>query len=665
MKYVYLFSEGNKDMRNLLGGKGANLAEMTGIGLPVPRGFTVTTEACTKYYEDGKEIAPEIASEIEEKVDELEKITGKKLGDSKNPLLVSVRSGARASMPGMMDTVLNLGMNDEVAKGFSEVTKNPRFVYDSYRRFIQMFADVVMGFPKSSFERLFDKIKEEKKVTYDTELTAEDLMEVVDIYKEEYKKHAGSDFPQEPKVQMMEAIKAVFRSWNNDRAITYRRLNDIPSSWGTAVNVQEMVYGNRGDTSGTGVAFTRNPATGEKALFGEYLMNAQGEDVVAGIRTPKPIDTLKETMPECYEEFVRICNILENHYRDMQDMEFTIEDGKLFMLQTRNGKRTASAALKIAVDLVSEGMLTKEEALLKVEPKQLDQLLHPNFDSSSLKAAKVVAKGLAASPGAATGRIYFTAEDVMKAHENGEKDLLLVRLETSPEDIEGMNLAHGILTIRGGMTSHAAVVARGMGTCCVSGCGELQIDEVEKTVTTKDGKTYHEGDWMSLDGSTGNVYGEQIKTVDPEIAGDFETFMGWADSIRRLKVRTNADNPKDAKVARDFGAEGIGLCRTEHMFFDEERIFNFRRMITAETVEAREEALSKILPYQRDDFEQLFRVMDGYGVTIRFLDPPLHEFLPHTDEEIKPLAESLGMTFEALKARVESLKEFMFYLNKP
>ena len=658
MKYVYLFSEGNKDMRNLLGGKGANLAEMTGIGLPVPRGFTVTTEACTKYYEDGKEIAPEIASEIEEKVDELEKITGKKLGDSKNPLLVSVRSGARASMPGMMDTVLNLGMNDEVAKGFSEVTKNPRFVYDSYRRFIQMFADVVMGFPKSSFERLFDKIKEEKKVTYDTELTAEDLMEVVDIYKEEYKKHAGSDFPQEPKVQMMEAIKAVFRSWNNDRAITYRRLNDIPSSWGTAVNVQEMVYGNRGDTSGTGVAFTRNPATGEKALFGEYLMNAQGEDVVAGIRTPKPIDTLKETMPECYEEFVRICNILENHYRDMQDMEFTIEDGKLFMLQTRNGKRTASAALKIAVDLVSEGMLTKEEALLKVEPKQLDQLLHPNFDSSSLKAAKVVAKGLAASPGAATGRIYFTAEDVMKAHENGEKDLLLVRLETSPEDIEGMNLAHGILTIRGGMTSHAAVVARGMGTCCVSGCGELQIDEVEKTVTTKDGKTYHEGDWMSLDGSTGNVYGEQIKTVDPEIAGDFETFMGWADSIRRLKVRTNADNPKDAKVARDFGAEGIGLCRTEHMFFDEERIFNFRRMITAETVEAREEALSKILPYQRDDFEQLFRVMDGYGVTIRFLDPPLHEFLPHTDEEIKPLAESLGMTFEALKARVESLKEF-------
>ncbi len=658
MKYVYLFSEGNKDMRNLLGGKGANLAEMTGIGLPVPRGFTVTTEACTKYYEDGKEIAPEIVKEIEEKVEELEKITGKKLGDSENPLLVSVRSGARASMPGMMDTVLNLGMNDEVAKGFSKVTNNPRFVYDSYRRFIQMFADVVMGFPKSSFERLLNKIKEEKNVTYDTELTAEDLMEVVNIYKEEYKKHAGNEFPQEPKVQMMEAIKAVFRSWNNDRAITYRRLNDIPGSWGTAVNVQEMVYGNRGETSGTGVAFTRNPATGEKALFGEYLMNAQGEDVVAGIRTPQPIETLKETMPECYNEFVRICDILENHYRDMQDMEFTIEDGKLFMLQTRNGKRTAPAALKIAVDLVSEGMLTKEEAILKVEPKQLDQLLHPNFDAESLKAAKVIAKGLAASPGAATGKIYFTAEDVMKAHEAGEKDLLLVRLETSPEDIEGMNLAHGILTIRGGMTSHAAVVARGMGTCCVSGCGELRIDEDKKTVTTKDGKTFHEGDWMSLDGSTGNVYGEQIKTVDPEIVGDFETFMGWADSVRKLKVRTNADNPKDAKVARDFGAEGIGLCRTEHMFFDEERIFNFRRMITAETLEAREEALSKILPYQRDDFEELFRVMDGYGVTIRFLDPPLHEFLPHTDEEIKPLAKSLGMTFEALKNRVESLKEF-------
>ena len=658
MKYVYSFKEGNKDMRELLGGKGANLAEMTGIGLPVPRGFTVTTEACTKYYEDGKMISQEIVDQINEKLVELETISGKKMGDSQNPLLVSVRSGARASMPGMMDTVLNLGMNDEVAKGFAEVTQNPRFVYDSYRRFIQMFSDVVMGFPKSSFERLFDKIKEEKHVEFDTELTAEDLMEVVEIYKGEYEKHAGIAFPQDPKEQLLEAVKAVFRSWNNDRAITYRRLNDIPGSWGTAVNVQEMVYGNRGETSGTGVAFTRNPATGEKKLFGEYLMNAQGEDVVAGIRTPQSIDTLKEVMPECYNEFVKICDILENHYKDMQDMEFTIEDGHLFMLQTRNGKRTAAAALKIAVDLVNEGMITKEEALLKVEPKQLDQLLHPMFDSESLKAGTVIAKGLAASPGAATGKIYFTAEDVMAAHEAGEKDLLLVRLETSPEDIEGMNLAHGILTIRGGMTSHAAVVARGMGTCCVSGCGELKIDEEAKTVATQDGKVYHEGDWMSLDGTTGNVYGEQIKTVDPEISGDFGTFMGWADEVRRLKVRTNADSPRDAQVARKYGAEGIGLCRTEHMFFEAERIFNFRRMITAETVEAREEALEKILPYQRDDFEGLFRAMEGYGVTIRFLDPPLHEFLPHTDEEIRPLAESLGITFEALKARVESLKEF-------
>ena len=658
MKYVYSFKEGNKDMRELLGGKGANLAEMTGIGLPVPRGFTVTTEACTKYYDDGKMISEEIVNQIYEKLAELEAISGKKMGDAQNPLLVSVRSGARASMPGMMDTVLNLGMNDEVAKGFAEVTQNPRFVYDSYRRFIQMFSDVVMGFPKSSFERLFDKIKEEKHVEFDTELTAEDLMEVVEIYKGEYEKHAGVAFPQDPKEQLLEAVKAVFRSWNNDRAITYRRLNDIPGSWGTAVNVQEMVYGNRGETSGTGVAFTRNPATGEKKLFGEYLMNAQGEDVVAGIRTPQSIDTLKEVMPECYDEFVKICDILENHYKDMQDMEFTIEDGHLFMLQTRNGKRTAAAALKIAVDLVNEGMITKEEALLKVEPKQLDQLLHPMFDAESLKAGTVIAKGLAASPGAATGKIYFTAEDVMAAHEAGEKDLLLVRLETSPEDIEGMNLAHGILTIRGGMTSHAAVVARGMGTCCVSGCGELKIDEEAKTVATPDGKVYHEGDWMSLDGTTGNVYGEQIKTVDPEISGDFGTFMGWADEVRVLKVRTNADSPRDAQVARKYGAEGIGLCRTEHMFFEAERIFNFRRMITAETVEAREEALEKILPYQRDDFEGLFRAMEGYGVTIRFLDPPLHEFLPHTDEEIKPLAESLGITFEALKARVESLKEF-------
>ena len=658
MKYVYMFTEGSKDMRELLGGKGANLAEMTNIGLPVPRGFTVSTEACCKYYDDGEKLDSSIIEEIKSKITELEEVTGKKFGDKENPLLVSVRSGARASMPGMMDTVLNLGMNDEVAEGFSKVTNNPRFVYDSYRRFIQMFADVVMGFPKSSFERLFDKIKEEKNVEYDTDLSAEDLKEVIGIYKGEYEKLAHTSFPQDPTEQLIEAVKAVFRSWNNDRAITYRRLNDIPSTWGTAVNVQEMVFGNKGETSGTGVAFTRNPATGENKLYGEYLMNAQGEDVVAGIRTPQSINTLKEVMPECYEEFKRICKLLENHYRDMQDMEFTIEDGKLFMLQTRNGKRTAKAALQIAVDLVNEGMITKEEALLKIEPKQLDQLLHPNFDDESLKAAKVIATGLAASPGAATGKLCFTAEDVIKMHNAGEKDLILARLETSPEDIEGMNLAHGILTVRGGMTSHAAVVARGMGTCCVSGCGDIVVDEDSKTLTLKDGTVFKEGDYISLDGSTGNVYGEKIKTVEPEISGNFETIMKWADATRKLKIRTNADTPKDALQARKFGAEGIGLCRTEHMFFEEERIFNFRRMITATTTEAREEALEKILPYQREDFEGLFRAMDGYTVTIRFLDPPLHEFLPHTDEEIKPLAESLGMTFEALKNRVESLKEF-------
>ena len=658
MKYVYMFTEGSKDMRELLGGKGANLAEMTNIGLPVPRGFTVSTEACCKYYDDGEKLDSSIIEEIKSKITELEEVTGKKFGDKENPLLVSVRSGARASMPGMMDTVLNLGMNDEVAEGFSKVTNNPRFVYDSYRRFIQMFADVVMGFPKSSFERLFDKIKEEKNVEYDTDLSAEDLKEVIGIYKGEYEKLAHTSFPQDPTEQLIEAVKAVFRSWNNDRAITYRRLNDIPSTWGTAVNVQEMVFGNKGETSGTGVAFTRNPAIGENKLYGEYLMNAQGEDVVAGIRTPQSINTLKEVMPECYEEFKRICKLLENHYRDMQDMEFTIEDGKLFMLQTRNGKRTAKAALQIAVDLVNEGMITKEEALLKIEPKQLDQLLHPNFDDESLKAAKVIATGLAASPGAATGKLCFTAEDVIKMHNAGEKDLILARLETSPEDIEGMNLAHGILTVRGGMTSHAAVVARGMGTCCVSGCGDIVVDEDTKTLTLKDGTVFKEGDYISLDGSTGNVYGEKIKTVEPEISGNFETIMKWADATRKLKIRTNADTPKDALQARKFGAEGIGLCRTEHMFFEEERIFNFRRMITATTTEAREEALEKILPYQREDFEGLFRAMDGYTVTIRFLDPPLHEFLPHTDEEIKPLAESLGMTFEALKNRVESLKEF-------
>lgn len=658
MKYVYLFTEGSKDMRNLLGGKGANLAEMTNIGLPVPRGFTVTTEACTSYYDHNRKLTDEIMKQIDEKIEELEKITGKTLGDKKNPLLVSVRSGARASMPGMMDTILNLGMNDDVAEGFSEITNNKRFVYDSYRRFIQMFADVVMEFPKSSFERKFDAIKEEKGVELDTELTAEDLEEVVKIYKEEYKKLAGSEFPQDPKEQLMAAIQAVFRSWMNDRAITYRRLNDIPSSWGTAVNVQEMVYGNRGETSGTGVAFTRNPATGENHLFGEYLMNAQGEDVVAGIRTPQSIDILKEVMPECYEEFQKICKTLENHYKDMQDMEFTIEDGKLFMLQTRNGKRTATAALKIAVDMVEEGMLTKEEALLKVDPKQLDQLLHPMFDQDSLNNAKCVAEGLAASPGAATGKIAFTAEDVIRMHNDGEKDIILVRLETSPEDIEGMNLAHGVLTLRGGMTSHAAVVARGMGTCCVSGCGDLVIDEEKKTLTLKDGRILKEGDYISLDGSTGKVYAEQIKTVDASITGNFETFMEWADEYRTLEVRTNADTPRDAMQAKKFGAEGIGLCRTEHMFFEEERIFNFRKMITATDVESREKALEAILPYQRDDFEGLFRAMDGKCVIIRFLDPPLHEFLPKTEEEMRPLAESLGITYETLKNRVDSLKEF-------
>ena len=657
-KYVYAFNEGKKEMKNLLGGKGANLAEMTNIGMPVPRGFTITTEACTKYYDDGKTISSEIENEILEKLDELEKITGKKMGDKTNPLLVSVRSGARASMPGMMDTVLNLGLNDEVTKNFAETTNNKRFAYDSYRRFIQMFADVVKGYPKSSFERYFDKIKEEKGCKNDLELTADDMEEVTEKFKANYKELAGEEFPQDPKVQLLEAIKAVFRSWMNERAIVYRRLNDIPSSWGTAVNVQEMVYGNKGNDCGTGVAFTRNPSTGEKKLYGEYLINAQGEDVVAGIRTPEPISKLESDMPEVYKEFVRIANLLEEHYSDMQDMEFTIENGKLFMLQTRNGKRTAQAALKIAVDMVNEGMITKEEALLRVEPKQLDQLLHPTFDIESLKSGKVIATGLAASPGAATGKIYFSAEDVKKAHEDKVKDVLLVRLETSPEDIEGMNLANGILTIRGGMTSHAAVVARGMGRCCVCGCGELKIDEEAKTITTKDGKVYHEGDYMSLDGSTGNVYGEEIKTVAPEISGDFETFMNWADETRKLDVRTNADTPRDAIQAKKFGAEGIGLCRTEHMFFEEDRIFNFRRMIAAETLEQRKEALEKILPYQRGDFEALFKAMSPYSVTIRYLDPPLHEFLPHTDEEIKPLAESLGVSFETLKNRVISLKEF-------
>ena len=656
-KYVYAFSEGNKDMRDLLGGKGANLAEMTKVGLPVPKGFTVTTEACNKYYEDKEQISKEVKDQIFEKLEELEKATGKKMGDLENPLLVSVRSGARASMPGMMDTVLNLGLNDVVAENFAKVTNNKRFAYDSYRRFIMMFADVVKGYSKNSFERLLDKIKEEKNAKYDTDLNEDDMYEIAMKFKDVYKELSGVEFPQDPRVQLIEAVTAVFRSWNNERAIIYRRMNDIPGSWGTAVNIQEMVFGNKGDDCGTGVAFTRNPSTGENKLYGEYLINAQGEDVVAGVRTPQDISTLETVMPSVYEEFVKTTQILEKHYRDMQDMEFTIENGKLFMLQTRNGKRTAQAALKIAVDLVNEGMLTKEEALLKVEPKQLDSLLHPNFNANALKEAKLVATGLAASPGAACGKIYFNALDVSKAKENKEK-VLLIRLETSPEDIQGMNDAEGILTIRGGMTSHAAVVARGMGRCCVCGCGELTINEEEKTLTTKEGHVYYEGDYLSIDGSTGKVYDGIVETEEPSISGYFETFMNWADEVRTLKVRTNADTPKDAKQALKFGAEGIGLCRTEHMFFEETRIFNFRRMIASKTVEQREEALEKILPYQREDFIGLFKAMQGNPVTIRFLDPPLHEFLPHTDEEIKPLAESLGMTFEELKNRIESLKEF-------
>ena len=656
-KFVYDFTEGNKDMKNILGGKGANLAEMISIGLPVPMGFTVTTEACNKYYINNETISLDVETEIFEHIKSLENKTLKYFGNPENPLLVSVRSGARASMPGMMDTILNLGLNDNVVEGLYKITNNKRFAYDSYRRFIQMFADVVKGYPKSSFERLLDEIKNEKKAKFDTDLNAEDMVEVTDKFKQLYKSIANEDFPQDPKKQLIEAVTAVFRSWNNERAKIYRKMNDIPSSWGTAVNVQEMVYGNMGNDCGTGVAFTRNPATGENKLYGEYLINAQGEDVVAGIRTPQPISTLKEVMPEIYLQFEKIAKILEQHYRDMQDMEFTIEKGKLYMLQTRNGKRTATAAIKIAVDLVKEHMISKEEALLKVEPKQLEQLLHPNFDMEDLKSAKAIATGLAASPGAGTGKIYFDAKDISLAKKRGE-DTILVRLETSPEDIQGMNDANGILTIRGGMTSHAAVVARGMGRCCICGCGDININEELKTITTKDGQTFKEGDYISLDGTTGIVYGKQIKTVDPEISGDFETFMSWADEVRKLKIRANADTPKDAFQAYKFGAEGIGLCRTEHMFFEKERIFNFRKMICADNIESREEALENILPYQRSDFEGLFRTMKSLPVVIRYLDPPLHEFLPHTDEEITTLAKSLNMSFEALKNRVTSLKEF-------
>ena len=657
-KYVYLFSEGNASMKNLLGGKGANLAEMTGLGLPVPRGFTVSTEACTRYYNDGKVIANEIEEEIYASLAKTEEIVGKKFGDPTNPFLVSVRSGARASMPGMMDTILNLGLNDLVVEGLAKLTDNERFAYDSYRRFIQMFSDVVMEVDKPKFEKILDAVKEENGAKVDTDLTAANLKEVVKRYKELYKKEKGTDFPQEPKVQLMEAVKAVFRSWDNPRAIVYRRLNDIPGDWGTAVNVQEMVYGNMGNDSGTGVAFTRNPSTGEKKLYGEFLMNAQGEDVVAGIRTPQSIDQLKEINPEAYNQFINIAETLEKHYRDMQDMEFTIEKGKLFMLQTRNGKRTAAAALKIAVDLVAEGMATKGEAVLKVDPKQLDALLHPNFEPKALKAAVPVAKGLPASPGAATGKVFFEAEDAVNAFKNGEKKVILVRLETSPEDIEGMHVSEGILTGRGGMTSHAAVVARGMGTCCVAGCSEIKINEEEKYFLDKNGKKYVEGDWISLDGSTGNVYGSQLPTVEPQMTGDFATLMGWADELRTLKVRTNADTPADAKQAMEFGAEGIGLCRTEHMFFEADRIPAMREMIVARTEEQRRKALDKLLPMQRSDFEGLFTEMKGYPVTIRFLDPPLHEFLPQADEDIASLAKEMGLTFEDLKGIVADLHEF-------
>ncbi|AKN30107.1 pyruvate phosphate dikinase [Clostridium carboxidivorans P7] len=654
-KYVYLFNEGNANMRNLLGGKGANLAEMKNLGMPVPEGFTLSTEACTKYYEDDKKLSEEVMNQVYEALIKIEETTGKKFGSVHNPLLVSVRSGARVSMPGMMDTILNLGLNDETVEGLSKLTGNDRFAYDSYRRFIQMFSDVVMGIEKRKFEDILDEVKALKGAKFDNELTAADLKDVVNKYKDLYKKEMGVNFPQNPKEQLLEAITAVFRSWDNPRAIVYRRLNDIPREWGTAVNVQSMVFGNMGETSGTGVAFTRNPATGEKAVFGEYLINAQGEDVVAGIRTPQPISKLEQDLPECYKQFMEIAGTLENHYKDMQDMEFTIEQGKLYFLQTRNGKRTAQAALKIAVDLVAEGLITKKEAILKVEPKQLDSLLHPSFDQNELKNTEIIGKGLPASPGAACGKVYFTAEDAKRHHEEGEK-VVLVRLETSPEDIEGMVAAEGILTARGGMTSHAAVVARGMGTCCIAGCADLKINEVDKTFELS-GKLYNEGDYISLDGSTGNVYGQAIKTTGNEISGDFKTFMIWADEIRILKIRTNADTPRDAENAVNFGAEGIGLCRTEHMFFDEDRIPKVREMIVSETEMQRRKALNKLLPVQREDFIGIYEAMEGKPVNIRLLDPPLHEFLPQEDEDIRDLAKEMKLEFESLKATIESLHE--------
>ncbi|NLO62336.1 MAG: pyruvate, phosphate dikinase [Clostridiaceae bacterium] len=655
-KYVYMFTEGNAGMKNLLGGKGANLAEMTGLGLPVPRGFTISTEACTRYYEDGKIISAEIEKEIFETLAKTEENVGKKLGDAQNPFLVSVRSGARASMPGMMDTILNLGLNDEVVKGLAALTGNERFAYDSYRRFITMFSDVVMEIEKSKYEKVFDAVKEEKGAKLDTDLDAEGMKEVVRRYLSVYQVNKGEPFPQDPKIQLMESVKAVFRSWNNDRAILYRRMNDIPGSWGTAVNIQEMVYGNMGDTSGTGVAFTRNPATGEKKLYGEFLMNAQGEDVVAGIRTPQTIDQLNTVMPAVYQQFAEIADKLENHYKDMQDMEFTIERGQLFMLQTRNGKRTAAAAMKVAVDMVKEGLNTKEEAIMKLDPKQLDALLHPTFDPAALKAATPISRGLPASPGAASGEVYFSAEDATKAAEEGKK-VLLVRLETSPEDLAGMNVAQGILTGRGGMTSHAAVVARGMGKCCVSGCSDLIIKEEEKYFQTPDGKRFNEGDCISLDGTTGIVYSGNIATQEASLSGDFRTIMDWSDEFRTMKVRTNADTVRDAKAAFDLGAQGIGLCRTEHMFFEEERIFAFRQMIAAKSEEARRKALAKILPYQQGDFEGLFKAMKGYPVTIRLLDPPLHEFLPQNADDIEELAGALEMRSCDLQDIIESLHE--------
>ena len=655
-KYCYLFSEGNANMRELLGGKGANLAEMTNIGLPVPQGFTITTEACTQYYEDGREINPEIMAEINEYIVKMEGITGKKFGDKKNPLLVSVRSGARASMPGMMDTILNLGLNEEVVNTISEMSGNPRWAWDCYRRFIQMYSDVVMEVGKKYFEQLIDAMKKEKGVTQDVELDADDLKKLAMQFKDEYKAKIGEDFPSDPKDQLMGAIKAVFRSWDNPRANVYRRDNDIPYSWGTAVNVQSMAFGNMGDDCGTGVAFTRDPATGAKGLFGEFLTNAQGEDVVAGVRTPMHITEMEQKFPEAFAEFKNVCKTLEDHYRDMQDMEFTVEHGKLYMLQTRNGKRTAQAALQIACDLVDEGMRTEEEAVAMIDPRNLDTLLHPQFDAAALKAATPLGKGLGASPGAACGKIVFTAEDAEEWNERGEK-VVLVRLETSPEDITGMKASQGILTVRGGMTSHAAVVARGMGTCCVSGCTAIDMDEENKKFTLA-GKEFHEGDYISIDGSTGNIYEGIIPTVDATIAGTFGRIMGWADKYRTLKVRTNADTPADAKKARELGAEGIGLCRTEHMFFEEDRIAAFREMICSDTVEEREAALNKILPYQQSDFEKLYEALEGCPVTIRFLDPPLHEFVPTEEADIKKLADAQGKTVEQIKTIIASLHEF-------